>query len=85
MEITQLSNKGQINIPKKLIEKSNWKEGQEFIIINVGDGILLKPKKLFPKTKLDDVAGCLNYQQKAKTLEEMEQAIAQEIKESWNQ
>ncbi len=85
MEITQLSNKGQITIPKKLREQSNWKEGQEFIIINVGDGILLKPKKLFPETNLDEAAGCLNYQQKAKTLEEMEQAIAQGIEESWNQ
>lgn len=85
METTQLSSQGQIIIPEKLRDQSDWKEGQEFIIINVGDGILLKPKKLFPETKLDDVAGCLNYQQKAKTLEEMEQAIAQGIEESWTQ
>ena len=85
METTQLSNKGQITIPKKLRDQSNWKEGQEFTIINVGDGILLKPKKLLPETNLDDVAGCLNYQQKAKSIEEMEQAIAQGIEESWNQ
>ncbi|MGK7938884.1 MAG: AbrB/MazE/SpoVT family DNA-binding domain-containing protein [Crocosphaera sp.] len=60
MEITQLSSQGQITIPEKLREKSHWKEGQKFIIINVGDGILLKPKKLFTETNLDEVAGCLN-------------------------
>ena len=41
------------------------------------DGILLKPKKLFPETSLDDVAGCLKYQDKPKTLEDMEDAIRQ--------
>ncbi|MEH2282741.1 MAG: hypothetical protein V7K90_15660 [Nostoc sp.] len=45
-------------------------------------GILLKPKKLFPETKLDDVAGCLKYQGKPETLEDMENAIRQGIEES---
>jgi AbrB family looped-hinge helix DNA binding protein len=85
MEITKLSSQGQVTIPPNLREKYQWQDGQELIIINVGDGILLKPKKTFPETKLDDVAGCLNYQGKAKTIEEMEQAIAQGIEESWNQ
>jgi len=34
---------------------------------------------------LDEVAGCLKYQGKAKTIEEMEQAIGQGIEELWNQ
>lgn len=85
MEITKLSSQGQVTIPQNLREKYQWQDGQELIIINVGDGILLKPKKTFPETKLDDVAGCLNYQGEAKTIEEMEQAIAQGIEESWNQ
>ena len=85
MEITNLSSQGQVTIPQNLREQYQWQDGQELIIINVGDGILLKPKKTFPETKLDDVAGCLNYQGKAKTIEEMEQAIAQGIGESWNQ
>lgn len=55
---------------------------QEFIIIDMGDGILLKPKKIFPKTKLDDVAGCLRYQGKPKTLEDINNAIRQGIEES---
>ncbi|MFM2064982.1 MAG: hypothetical protein RLZZ507_4653 [Cyanobacteriota bacterium] len=85
IEITKLSSQGQVTIPQNLREQYQWQDGQELIIINVGDGILLKPKKTFPETKLDDVAGCLNYQGEAKTIEEMEQAIAQGIEESWNQ
>jgi hypothetical protein len=37
----------------------------------MGDGILLKPKKPFQETTLDQVAGCLKYEGKAKTIEEI--------------
>ena len=87
MKITKLSNKGQVTIPKSFRDRYHWENGQELIIVNVADGILLKSKteKVFPETKLDEVAGCLPYQRKAKTIEEMEEAIAQGIEERWNQ
>jgi hypothetical protein len=44
-------------------------------LIDTGDGILLKPKKPFAKTTLNDVAGCLKYQGEAKTIEDMDDAI----------
>jgi len=83
METTKLSSQGQVTVPQSLRE--HWEEGQELIIINMGDGILLKPQKIFSETRLDEVAGCLNYQGKVKTIEEMDQVIAQEIQKSWNQ
>jgi AbrB family looped-hinge helix DNA binding protein len=83
MKTTKLSSQGQVTVPQSLRE--HWEEGQELIIINMGDGILLKPKKIFSETRLDKVAGCLNYQGKVKTIEEMDQAIAQGIQKSWNQ
>ena len=83
MKTTKLSSKGQVTVTQSLRE--HWEEGQELIIINMGDGILLKPKKIFSETRLDEVAGCLNYQGKVKTIEEMDQAIAQGIQKSWNQ
>ncbi|MFM5945622.1 MAG: AbrB/MazE/SpoVT family DNA-binding domain-containing protein [Dolichospermum sp.] len=85
MEITKLSTQGQITIPQILRDQYHWQDGQELIIINLGYGILLKPKKTFPETKLEDAAGCLNYQGEAKTIEEMEQAVAKGIEELWNQ
>ena len=83
MKTTKLSSQGQVTVPQSLRE--HWEEGQELIIINIGDGILLKPKKIFSETRLDEVAGCLNYQGKVKTIEQMDQAIAQGIQKSWNQ
>ena len=85
MEITKLSNQGQVTIPQILREQYQWKNGQELIIISLGDGILLKPKKAFPETSLDEAAGCLSYQGKAKTIEEMEQGIGEGIEKLWNQ
>ena len=37
----------------------------------MGNGILLKPKKAFVVTRLDDVAGCLKYQGKPKALSQI--------------
>jgi bifunctional DNA-binding transcriptional regulator/antitoxin component of YhaV-PrlF toxin-antitoxin module len=83
METTKLSSQGQVTVPQSLREQ--WEEGQELILINIGDGVLVKPKKLFSETRLDELAGCLNYLGKVKTIEEMDQAIAQGIQELGHQ
>jgi hypothetical protein len=64
-----------------LLKVRSQEHGQALVIINMGDGILLKPKKPFKETTLEQVAGCLKYEGKAKTIEEMNEAIEQEIKE----
>ncbi|MCP4698949.1 MAG: DUF2281 domain-containing protein [Gammaproteobacteria bacterium] len=38
---------------------------------------------LFPPTKLEDVAGCLRYKGKAKSVEEMDAAIAAQFRREW--
>lgn len=83
METTKLSAEGKVLIPQSLREAQQWKSGQELIAVNLGDGILLKPKKPFSETSLHDVAGCLKYQGLPKTLEDIENTIAQGIKELW--
>ena len=81
METTRLSSKGQVIIPKTLRDAHHWLAGQELMAIDTGDGILLKPKQPFEETNLEDVAGCLQYEGEAKTLEEMDNAIHQGILE----
>ena len=83
METTRLSSKGQVIIPKKLRDAHHWLAGQELIAINTGDGILLKPKQPFQETKLENVAGCLQYEGESKTLDELDDAIRQGILEQW--
>jgi len=71
---------GQVALPESLRIARHWEVGQEFIIQIVDDGILLKPKPLFEPTTLEKVAGCLQYAGTPKTLAEMEQAIAEGVK-----
>lgn len=75
MATTVLSSKGQIIIPKPIRDAQHWEPGQRLDVSDSGGGILLKPAKPFPETTLDQVADCLHYQGKAKTLVEMEEAI----------
>jgi bifunctional DNA-binding transcriptional regulator/antitoxin component of YhaV-PrlF toxin-antitoxin module len=84
MEVTRLLSKGQVIIPETLRTAHQWEVGQELMAIDVGDGILLKPKKPFPATTLVQVAGCLKYQGKAKSLDELENAIRQGVMEQWD-
>ena len=81
METTKLSSKGQVIIPKPFRRSLRWDPGQELVVVSVGDGLLLRPKSPFPETAIDDVAGCLQYEGEVKTLDEMERAIAQGVRE----
>lgn len=83
-EITRLSSKGQVIIPKTLRETYHWVIGQEFIVEDTGNGILLRPKSPFPRTMVEEVAGCLNYTGQPKTLEDMEDAIKKGILAQWH-
>ena len=72
---TKLSSKGQVIIPKTIRSGHRWETGQEFIVINQKDNIILKPKSPFPETRLDDVGGFLKHTGRSLSLEDMDKAI----------
>ncbi|MCA9955485.1 MAG: AbrB/MazE/SpoVT family DNA-binding domain-containing protein [Ardenticatenaceae bacterium] len=84
METIKMSSKGQIIIPKAIRTAHNWQSGQEIEVIDLGDKIILQSKKPFPDTQLKDVAGILAYSGPAKTIEEMELAIAEGAKQTYD-
>jgi AbrB family looped-hinge helix DNA binding protein len=75
MEITRLSKKGKVIIPKTLRVARNWKAGQELIAIDVADGILLKAKQSFTETTLSPEAQCLKSPVKPHNLNKQEDEI----------
>jgi AbrB family looped-hinge helix DNA binding protein len=75
MSTTRLSSKGQVIIPKVLRSRHHWEPGQELVAIDTEDGVLLRPASAFPVTTLREVAACLSFTGKAKTLEDMDAAI----------
>jgi AbrB family looped-hinge helix DNA binding protein len=80
-DTTRLSSKGQIIIPKRLRSVYQWQPGQEFVVLETEEGILLKARRPFPTTALDEVAGSLPYQGPPKSLEEMADAIRKGVAE----
>jgi AbrB family looped-hinge helix DNA binding protein len=75
MQTTKLSSKGQVIIPKVLRSRYNWNTGQQLSVIDTGDGVLLRPAHSFKKTKLEQVAGILNYSGKSISIDDMQAAI----------
>jgi AbrB family looped-hinge helix DNA binding protein len=75
MQTTKLSSKGQVIIPKALRSRYNWDIGQKLVVIDTGDGILLKTPHSFKETELKQVAGILKYSGKPVSIDEMEAAI----------
>ena len=59
MKTTRLSRKGRVLIPKALRSIHHWEPGLELIVIDTGDGLLLKPKAPFAPAELADVSGML--------------------------
>lgn len=84
METTKLSSKGQIIIPKWLRDAYRWETGLEFVVIDTGEGVLLKPSRSFEPTSLEDVAGSLPHTGKSRTIEEMEDDLQRGIREAWD-
>jgi AbrB family looped-hinge helix DNA binding protein len=74
--VVKLSSKGQLVIPAPLRAAHRWRDGDEFVVEEVGQGLLLKPRKPFAATRLEDVAGSLPYAGPAKTVEEMDKGVA---------
>lgn len=81
MTTTVLSSKGQVIIPKPVRTAHHWVEGARLLVIDTADGVLLRSASSLKETRLKEVAACLKYSGRAKTLAEMEGAIRRGVKE----
>ena len=83
METTQVLEHGQVMLPEVIRRAHHWNVGQELVIVDSDDGVLLTSKVVFEPTTLDEVAGCLHYTGQAKTLDDMQQAIEEGVKQTY--
>ena len=81
MPTTVLSTKGQIVIPKEIRKRRGWRPGTRLEIREQGDQIVLQVAMRTPASSLEDLKGCANYEGPAKTLEELDEAIAAGVRE----
>jgi AbrB family looped-hinge helix DNA binding protein len=80
VETTKLSSKGQVVLPKSVRDARSWRPGTEFAIEEVPNGVLLRPLRPFTSASFDEVFGCLKYTGRAKSLRQMEKAIAKGVR-----
>jgi len=78
---TVLSTKGQIVVPKAIRDSRGWNAGTKFTVEEIDDGFVVRPKPLRRRTTIDDVAGCLRYKGKPKTIAQMDAGIARAVKQ----
>jgi len=80
VETTKLSSKGQVVLPSSVRSARGWKPGLELAVENRPEGVLLRPLKPFPRSRLEDVIGSAGYKGPRRTLREMENAILREAR-----
>jgi len=80
MATTRLSSKGQVVLPSSIRAAKAWRPGQTLAVVSTEEGVLLKPLKTFEASRMNEVAGCLRYDGPARTVEEMDAAVAAEAK-----
>jgi len=83
MAKTRLSSKGQVIIPKAVRERQGWQPGTELEVEDQGDVVVLRRAPLFPRTTFEEVRGCLKYDGPPRTVEEMDEGIAEHIRQMW--
>ena len=77
MDTTKLSTKGQVIIPKDIRKARGWQPGEELVVEDRADGVLLRRRKAFQASTLDDVIGSAGYKGPVKTIDEMTAAVDQ--------
>lgn len=82
MKTTRLSTKGQLILPKDVRDHHGWTAGTELEVEDRGDAVILREVEGLPESRLEEILGCAGYDGPARTLEEMETAIARGARET---
>lgn len=71
-----ISRAGRVTLPKTLCRQRGWAAGTRLIVEDIEEGVLLRAAPLFAPTRVDEVFGCLAFGGRAKTIGEMDAAVA---------
>lgn len=83
METTKLSSKGQVVLPKTIRDELAWPVGADLTVEREDDAVVLRRKDAIRPTTIEEVAGMLKYNGPPVTLEDMEKAIDDAMRERW--
>ena len=77
---TTVSTKGQVILPKAVRTRRGWTPGTQLVVEDTPGGVLLKAAAPLSPTRFEDVRGMLAYSGPPKTIEEMNEGIAREVR-----
>jgi len=72
---TIVSTKGQVILPKSIRDGRGWRAGQQLIVEETREGILLRAASPFAPTKPEDVFGSLSHHGKSLSDRDIERAL----------
>lgn len=78
MEKVKLSETGQLELPRSILDMHQWSEGTEFILWDKGNELVMKPVTKFPLSQLESPDTPSVYKGTPLSLEDMEKAIEEE-------
>lgn len=79
MKTAKLCRKGQVVIPKVFRSRHHWEPGLELMVIDTGDGLLVKPKAPFAPSNLAEVSGMFKGKVNPKTDQQIKAALAEGV------
>lgn len=85
MATTRLSSKGQLIIPKEVRDRHGWRAGTELEVEDQGGVVVLRRKKPWPPTRLEDVRGCAKYDGPPVRVEDMNAGIDEMMRAMWDE
>lgn len=77
---TTVSSKGQVILPAAIRRRRHWPAGTRLVVEETSEGVLLRPERVFPETRSEEVFGILSRPGPVRTVEEMDAAIEEEVR-----
>jgi AbrB family looped-hinge helix DNA binding protein len=77
---TRISTKGQVILPKAVRDRHGWTAGTVLEVEDGPSGVTLKPARVFPPTRPEDVRGVLKYDGPPISIEDMHKGIEDEVR-----
>lgn len=85
MATTRLSSKGQLIIPKEVRDRHGWRAGTELEVEERDGVVLLRRRKPWPPSRIEDVRGCVTYDGPPVRVEDMNAAVDEMLREMWDE
>lgn len=84
MTTTRLSSKGQLIIPKQVRDRHGWRAGTELEVEDRGGVVLLRRRKPWPPSRIEEVRGCVRYDGPPVRVEDMNAAVDEMMRGMWD-